>query len=378
MMRRPPRSTLFPYTTLFRDIPGLTTVADGIGISKRTSRVVLNDKQEPVFSVSFVKGDGVKVEVLSKFVVVNGEVKAVDSYELADADKTALEAKIDDIPGLTTVADGIGISKRTSRVVLNAEQEPVFSVSFVKGDGVKVEGLSKLVGVNGEVKAVDSYELADADKTGLEAKIDDIPGLTTVADGIGISKRTSRVVLNAEQEPVFSVSFVKGDGVKVEGLSKFVVVNGEVKAVDSYELADADKTALEAKIDDIPGLTTVADGIGISKRTSRVVLNDKQEHVFSVSFVKGDGEKVEGLSKFLVVNGEVKAVDSYELADADKTALEAKIDDIPGLTTVADGIGISKRTSRVVLNDKQEPVFSVSFVKGDGVKVEGLSKFVVV
>src|SRR3712207_8213534 len=33
MIRRPPRSTLFPYTTLFRSNPGDVVVADEIGVT---------------------------------------------------------------------------------------------------------------------------------------------------------------------------------------------------------------------------------------------------------------------------------------------------------------------------------------------------------
>src|SRR5260370_13142911 len=33
MIRRPPRSTLFPYTTLFRSVPGMAWAADAAGSS---------------------------------------------------------------------------------------------------------------------------------------------------------------------------------------------------------------------------------------------------------------------------------------------------------------------------------------------------------
>src|SRR3712207_8143640 len=33
MIRRPPRSTLFPYTTLFRSVPGTTTIVPGLAES---------------------------------------------------------------------------------------------------------------------------------------------------------------------------------------------------------------------------------------------------------------------------------------------------------------------------------------------------------
>jgi len=234
--------------------------------------------------------------------------------------------------------------------------------------------------VNGVVKAVDSFELTDTNKTDLEAKLDDYAGIKSYVDDvtkIPATARTSRVYLNDKSEPDFSVSFKKGTGNKVEGLSKFKVVNGVVKAVDSFELTDTNKTDLEAKLDDYAGIKAYVDDvtkIPATARTSRVYLNDKSEPDFSVSFKKGTGNKVEGLSKFKVVNGVVKAVDSFELTDTNKTDLEAKLDDYAGIKAYVDDvtkIPATARTSRVYLNDKSEPDFSVSFKKGTGNKVEG-------
>src|SRR2546425_9674599 len=41
MIRRPPRSTLFPYTTLFRSHPAHEAVADNIAYKARTASVIL-------------------------------------------------------------------------------------------------------------------------------------------------------------------------------------------------------------------------------------------------------------------------------------------------------------------------------------------------
>src|SRR5690242_21333823 len=38
MIRRPPRSTLFPYTTLFRSLSGERGSCDGVGSKRRSSR----------------------------------------------------------------------------------------------------------------------------------------------------------------------------------------------------------------------------------------------------------------------------------------------------------------------------------------------------
>src|SRR3989454_8085790 len=39
MIRRPPRSTLFPYTTLFRSIPAQVVTAEQLGISKEVQQL---------------------------------------------------------------------------------------------------------------------------------------------------------------------------------------------------------------------------------------------------------------------------------------------------------------------------------------------------
>src|SRR3712207_7509904 len=44
MIRRPPRSTLFPYTTLFRSSPALTTCAAALARLTATVRVVVAEK----------------------------------------------------------------------------------------------------------------------------------------------------------------------------------------------------------------------------------------------------------------------------------------------------------------------------------------------
>src|SRR2546430_6992370 len=50
MIRRPPRSTLFPYTTLFRsNVPGTRQLADG-GIAGQTRQVLENIKAVLAFA----------------------------------------------------------------------------------------------------------------------------------------------------------------------------------------------------------------------------------------------------------------------------------------------------------------------------------------
>src|SRR2546430_12036819 len=49
MMRRPPRSTLFPYTTLFRSLagePGLRLSAERVGVRNQLARQLLVEQRE--------------------------------------------------------------------------------------------------------------------------------------------------------------------------------------------------------------------------------------------------------------------------------------------------------------------------------------------
>src|SRR3712207_7070193 len=55
MIRRPPRSTLFPYTTLFRSYPELRWSADG---SFLAYSLVMPDRGDPANGVWVVDADG--------------------------------------------------------------------------------------------------------------------------------------------------------------------------------------------------------------------------------------------------------------------------------------------------------------------------------
>src|SRR3989454_2188996 len=68
MIRRPPRSTLFPYTTLFRSNPALGD-AHHIAIAAKTD----NPSGARVFTNYFISPDGLKVLASEgEFVLVKG------------------------------------------------------------------------------------------------------------------------------------------------------------------------------------------------------------------------------------------------------------------------------------------------------------------
>src|SRR5207302_2962694 len=56
MIRRPPRSTLFPYTTLFRSCPAAGNLAQGyIGIQEEVARRGVGDRKSTRLNSSHVK-----------------------------------------------------------------------------------------------------------------------------------------------------------------------------------------------------------------------------------------------------------------------------------------------------------------------------------
>src|SRR5260221_7585547 len=59
MIRRPPRSTLFPYTTLFRSVPPLQKAVDGYGIKvayKHNLKAIDGAAKTALFSVTDADG----------------------------------------------------------------------------------------------------------------------------------------------------------------------------------------------------------------------------------------------------------------------------------------------------------------------------------
>src|SRR2546430_2779470 len=54
MIRRPPRSTLFPYTTLFRSVKGLTIVGNNAGVDDFGMGILLPARQVKKVMASYV------------------------------------------------------------------------------------------------------------------------------------------------------------------------------------------------------------------------------------------------------------------------------------------------------------------------------------
>src|SRR5204863_238746 len=260
----------------------LDTDASGVRIAQRTSRVRLDAKQHPMYSVSFKTygaGAGSDVDSLSRFVLdAQGQVLAVDSFKLTTAQQAAMKTDIDTFAILDTDASGVGITQRGSRVRLDANQHPMYSVSFKTqgaGAGTDVDSLSKFIlDALGHVLAVDSFKLTAAQQAAIKTYIDTLAALATEASGVTTAQRTSRVRLDDQQHPMYSISFKTfgaGAGSDVDSMSRFVLdAQGQVLAVDSFKLTTAQQAAMKTDIDTFAILDTDAAGVGITQRGSRV------------------------------------------------------------------------------------------------------------
>src|SRR5204863_164039 len=373
----------------------LDTDAAGVGITQRGSRVRLDANQHPMYSVSFKTqgaGAGTDVDSLSKFILDSiGNVLAVDSFKLTAAQQAAIKTDIDTFAALDTDASGVTTAQRTSRVRLDDQQHPMYSISFKTfgaGAGSDVDSMSRFVlDAQGQVLAVDSFKLTTAQQAAMKTDIDTFAILDTDAAGVGITQRGSRVRLDANQHPMYSVSFKTqgaGAGTDVDSLSKFILDSiGNVLAVDSFKLTAAQQAAIKTDIDTFAALDTDASGVTTAQRTSRVRLDDQQHPMYSISFKTfgaGAGSDVDSMSRFVLdAQGQVLAVDSFKLTTAQQAAMKTDIDTFAILDTDAAGVGITQRGSRVRLDAKQHPMYSVSFKTqgaGAGTDVDSLSKFI--
>src|SRR3712207_7522705 len=76
MIRRPPRSTLFPYTTLFRSQAGKTTMLNSLAASIPGGQRVVS--AEEVFELDFPHPDWVALQTRQQGLEGTGEVRLRD------------------------------------------------------------------------------------------------------------------------------------------------------------------------------------------------------------------------------------------------------------------------------------------------------------
>src|SRR3989338_6026401 len=360
-------------------------------ISQRQSRVVLDQDQNPDYSLGFSE-DGVKVESYSDFILETDSsgtqtIRAIDSYTLTDAKKSKMMIDLDDFTKQESNIASILISQRRSRVVLDQDQNPDYSLGFSE-DGVMVESYSDFIletdsSGTQTIRAIDSYTLTDAQKSQMMIDLDDFTKQEINITSILISQRQSRVVLDQDQNPDYSLGFSE-DGVMVESYSDFILETDSsgtqtIRAIDSYTLTDAQKSQMMIDLDDFTKQEINITSILISQRRSRVVLDQDQNPDYSLGFSE-DGVMVESYSDFILETDSsgtqtIRAIDSYTLTDAQKSQMMIDLDDFTKQEINITSILISQRQSRVVLDQDQNPDYSLGFGE-DGVKVESYSDFI--
>src|SRR3989338_6354535 len=231
-------------------------------ISQRQSRVVLDQDQNPDYSLGFSE-DGVKVESYSDFILETDSsgtqtIRAIDAYQLTDAQEDQMMIDLDDFTKQEINITSILISQRQSRVVLDNDQNPDYSLGFGE-DGVKVESYSDFIletksdGTK-TIRAIDAYELTDAQEDQMMIDLDDFTKQEINITSILISQRQSRVVLDNDQNPDYSLGFGE-DGVMVESYSDFILETKSdgtktIRAIDAYELTDAQEDQMMIDLDD--------------------------------------------------------------------------------------------------------------------------------
>src|SRR3989338_9176276 len=263
-------------------------------ISQRQSRVVLDQDQNPDYSLGFSE-DGVKVESYSDFILETDSsgtqtIRAIDSYTLTDAKKSKMMIDLDDFTKQEINITSILISQRRSRVVLDQDQNPDSSLGFGE-DGVKVESYSDFIletdsSGTQTIRAIDSYTLTDAQKSQMMIDLDDFTKQEINITSILISQRQSRVVLDQDQNPDYSLGFGE-DGVKVESYSDFILETDSsgtqtIRAIDAYQLTDAQEDQMMIDLDDFTKQEINITSILISQRQSRVVLDQDQNPDYSL------------------------------------------------------------------------------------------------
>src|SRR3712207_9226683 len=102
MIRRPPRSTLFPYTTLFRSLDGLPTMSDGGEVSGQPSSELVQVLRAAEHEMRELKDQFISAEHLLLSLAGHGS-KAGDALRAAGASKEALLPAISEVRGNTKI-----------------------------------------------------------------------------------------------------------------------------------------------------------------------------------------------------------------------------------------------------------------------------------
>src|SRR5690348_12146043 len=106
MLRRPPRSTLFPYTTLFRSNPVEVVARLGRGEEGGDSRIAAGEDVLPVGAEQAVGRDG-EVQPAEMAVAIIAEIEGVviASPQIADEGRPHREAVIVDLEAAALAVD---------------------------------------------------------------------------------------------------------------------------------------------------------------------------------------------------------------------------------------------------------------------------------
>src|SRR3989449_8280672 len=143
MIRRPPRSTLFPYTTLFRSL-------DDLGHVKR----ILVDKD----NTTLIGGKGKQADIQGRI----GQIKAAIEKSTSDYDKEKLQERLAKLAGGVAVIN-VGAATETEMKEKKARVEDALHATpaaveegIVPGGGVALlwcqKGLDKVKGTDDDEK----------------------------------------------------------------------------------------------------------------------------------------------------------------------------------------------------------------------------------
>src|SRR2546422_146614 len=150
MIRRPPRSTLFPYTTLFRSNSGSASVTvsqahvsgSGLSVGGLSLPLTLTPGQKTNFSVVFAPAN--KIERTSSGEIVWISVNAASLKKLSGIGVQPLQPQISVTPPSASFGNvGVGTRNTYAFTMTNSGSASVtVSQANVSGSGLSVGGLS--------------------------------------------------------------------------------------------------------------------------------------------------------------------------------------------------------------------------------------------